>query len=55
LPVRSEQGPGKAPFAFRALNDLLIESQIGQFKMSLRRDFPEVTWHTFEEWARKQD
>lgn len=21
----------------------------------LRRDFPEVTWHTFEEWARKQD
>src|SRR5882762_3704453 len=22
---------------------------------SLRRDFPEVTWHTFEEWARKQD
>jgi len=22
---------------------------------SLRRDFPEVTWHTFEEWARIQD
>jgi len=22
---------------------------------SLRRDFPEVTWHTFEEWASKQD
>ena len=22
---------------------------------SLRRDFPDVTWHTFEEWARKQD
>jgi len=22
---------------------------------NLRRDFPEVTWHTFEEWARKQD
>src|SRR5882724_7059964 len=22
---------------------------------SLRRDFPEVTWHTFAEWARKQD
>jgi len=22
---------------------------------SLRRDFPEVTWHTFELWARKQD
>ena len=22
---------------------------------SLRRDFPEVTWHSFEEWARKQD
>jgi uncharacterized protein YbjT (DUF2867 family) len=22
---------------------------------SLRRDFPEVTWHTFEEWARTQD
>ena len=22
---------------------------------SLRCDFPEVTWHTFEEWARKQD
>src|SRR6266404_1963185 len=22
---------------------------------SLRRDFPEVKWHTFEEWARKQD
>jgi uncharacterized protein YbjT (DUF2867 family) len=22
---------------------------------SLRRDFPEVTWHTFEEWARRQD
>ena len=22
---------------------------------SLRRDFAEVTWHTFEEWARKQD
>ena len=21
----------------------------------LRRDFPEVTWHSFEEWARKQD
>ena len=21
----------------------------------LRRDFPEVKWHTFEEWARKQD
>jgi uncharacterized protein YbjT (DUF2867 family) len=21
---------------------------------SLRRDFPEVTWHTFEEWARRQ-
>ena len=21
----------------------------------LRRDFPEVTWNTFEEWARKQD
>ena len=21
---------------------------------SLRRDFPEVTWHSFEEWARKQ-
>jgi hypothetical protein len=20
---------------------------------SLRRDFPEVKWHTFEEWARK--
>jgi uncharacterized protein YbjT (DUF2867 family) len=22
---------------------------------SLRRDFPEVTWHTFVEWARRQD
>ena len=22
---------------------------------SLRRNFAEVTWHTFEEWARKQD
>jgi uncharacterized protein YbjT (DUF2867 family) len=22
---------------------------------SLRHDFPEVTWHDFEEWARKQD
>ena len=22
---------------------------------SLRRKFPEVTWHIFEEWARKQD
>jgi uncharacterized protein YbjT (DUF2867 family) len=22
---------------------------------NLRRDFPEVKWHTFEEWARKQD
>ena len=22
---------------------------------SLRRDFPEVKWHTFEEWARKQN
>ena len=22
---------------------------------SLRRDFPEVTWHTFEEWAHRQD
>jgi uncharacterized protein YbjT (DUF2867 family) len=22
---------------------------------NLRRDFPEVTWHTFEQWARKQD
>ena len=22
---------------------------------SLRRDFPEVKWQTFEEWARKQD
>jgi uncharacterized protein YbjT (DUF2867 family) len=22
---------------------------------SLRRDFPEVKWHTFEEWARKQE
>lgn len=22
---------------------------------SLRRDFPEVKWHTFEEWVRKQD
>ena len=22
---------------------------------SLRRDFPEVKWHSFEEWARKQD
>jgi len=22
---------------------------------SLRRDFPEVTWHTFAEWARRQD
>lgn len=22
---------------------------------SLRRDFPEVKWHTFEQWARKQD
>jgi len=22
---------------------------------SLRRDFPEVMWHTFEEWAHKQD
>jgi uncharacterized protein YbjT (DUF2867 family) len=22
---------------------------------SLRRDFPDVKWHTFEEWARKQD
>lgn len=22
---------------------------------ALRRDFPEVGWHTFEEWARKQD
>jgi uncharacterized protein YbjT (DUF2867 family) len=22
---------------------------------SLRRDFPEVKWHTFEEWARQQD
>ena len=21
----------------------------------LRRDFPEVKWHTFQEWARKQD
>ena len=21
----------------------------------LRRDFPEVTWHTFEQWARQQD
>ena len=21
----------------------------------LRRDFPEVTWHTFEQWAREQD
>jgi hypothetical protein len=21
----------------------------------LRRDFPEVTWHDFETWARKQD
>jgi hypothetical protein len=21
----------------------------------LRREFPEVKWHTFEEWARKQD
>jgi hypothetical protein len=23
--------------------------------LPLRRDFPEVKWHTFEEWARKQD
>src|SRR5262249_12617207 len=22
---------------------------------SLRRDFPEVTWHSFEQWAREQD
>jgi uncharacterized protein YbjT (DUF2867 family) len=22
---------------------------------NLRRDFPEVTWHAFEQWARKQD
>ena len=22
---------------------------------SLRRDFPEVKWHTFEEWVREQD
>jgi hypothetical protein len=22
---------------------------------SLRRDFPEVEWHTFEQWARQQD
>ena len=22
---------------------------------NLRRDFPEVTWHTFEQWAREQD
>jgi hypothetical protein len=22
---------------------------------NLRRDFPEVNWQTFEEWARKQD
>ena len=22
---------------------------------SLRRDFPEVKWHTFEQWARQQD
>jgi hypothetical protein len=22
---------------------------------NLRRDFPEVKWHTFEQWARKQD
>jgi uncharacterized protein YbjT (DUF2867 family) len=22
---------------------------------SLRRDFPEVKWHTFEDWVRKQD
>jgi hypothetical protein len=22
---------------------------------SLRREFPEVKWHTFEEWARKQE
>jgi hypothetical protein len=22
---------------------------------SLRRDFPEVTWHTFENWARQQN
>jgi uncharacterized protein YbjT (DUF2867 family) len=22
---------------------------------SLRRDFPEVAWHTFEQWAREQD
>ena len=22
---------------------------------NLRRDFPEATWHTLEEWARKQD
>lgn len=21
----------------------------------LRRDFPEVKWHTFEQWAREQD
>ena len=21
----------------------------------LRRDFPEVKWHTFEQWARRQD
>jgi len=21
----------------------------------LRRNFPEVTWHTFEQWAREQD
>jgi hypothetical protein len=21
---------------------------------SLRRDFPEVKWHTFEQWARQQ-
>ena len=22
---------------------------------NLHRDFPEVTWHTFEQWAREQD
>ena len=22
---------------------------------NLRRDFPDVTWHTFEQWAREQD
>jgi hypothetical protein len=35
LPVRSELRPDKADFALRKLNDLLIGSQIGHFKMSV--------------------